>query len=1145
MKLLKWLLPVVLVSLFSTASFAQINQNDSIAIIKLRNDLGLNVVPGLSSNNPATWIPTYIDTVYDQLSASFKIRTINFDSLVVAPATTITILPDSIITDVQLDFVEFITLNSNGIDDIEGNLYSGTGIIPPALKGLNLDDNTIANTTTFFVHLLLGMTNLESLRVENALITNGTALTNYTMPSSPTLTYLDLSDNGFTGILDVSGLATSRFSNLRAFYADDNSFTILDAPTSISPMLLEKLNVGDNFLQDFKPLENLLNNVLTLEQLYAENSMDTASVQDSFEFTITNPLANLTLLDLSGNYLRGILPADLFERLPSIEVLYLHNNLIRGKLPQPTGLVAPPINSDGYSGLSKLKKLNISDNQLTGELRIDWLFNNQLLNLLTTGTPMLLEAFYANNNQFMVVQPSLNSTLASTVLFINNRFANLEVLELHTNNLNFQDLFRIKRILNFKQITVNGAQHYVPQVGLDSTAFAYAPQKDLGIGGIRRRVHGSSLLFSAGPGIIAEESAATNYLTNQYTWERIDTASLAGGSAAAPFTEILGLAQQTGGIISQNLTTANLSGDPSFLFGADTTASNIHRLAIPFLDSNNHRDWLYRAEIKNDSFPSLTLYTLPKKIEVGNCTDSSGAIIFCQSMIVQFDPDSLAQFPTTQEQDSFRNALRAELGAELIEECLCGEIELWSVSDTARAMLESNGKGTKVAASSARGKPQLLSADPNYPLLESSSNPNSNTASIPAGSGNSTAKTLVAIIDSGVDYDYPALTPYISEGATSTSNCLPNALFGYNFVADNNNATDDHGHGTSVAGIIAGISQESILPDTGSMKTDIGILPLKYTDKDGSGSLFHAACAMRYAADYERPTTSGGTAKVRVINTSWGYYGDPCIVLENVIKYAGEDCDILIVASAGNDGIQVHGSPESRHWPSNSIAPSINPDSIDNVLSVAGLAPNGNTLNSSSNYSNLHIDIAAPWDENTTLAGSTTGFNTVGGTSFAAPQVSRAAALLFDKYPDASYFAVKYALMNGVDALASPDNTKLVSGGRINYAKADSILNIITNRSVCTPNVILNTKELKRLEDQIKIYPNPVADLLTIEFNYGLTLNNIELKLFNLNGQELSRQSLPSGTTSTNISTDNLSSGVYFIQLTVDEKQYSQKVIKF
>jgi len=329
------------------------------------------------------------------------------------------------------------------------------------------------------------------------------------------------------------------------------------------------------------------------------------------------------------------------------------------------------------------------------------------------------------------------------------------------------------------------------------------------------------------------------------------------------------------------------------------------------------------------------------------------------------------------------------------------------------------------------------------------------------------------------------------------------------------------------------------------MKTDIGILPLKYTDKDGSGSLFHAACAMRYAADYEHPTTSGGTAKVRVINTSWGYYGDPCIVLENVIKYAGEDCDILIVASAGNDGIQVHGSPESRHWPSNSIAPSINPDSIDNVLSVAGLAPNGNTLNSSSNYSNLHIDIAAPWDENTTLAGSTNGFNTVGGTSFAAPQVSRAAALLFDKYPNASYFAVKYALMNGVDALASPDNTKLVSGGRINYAKADSILNIITNRSVCTPNVILNTKELKRLEDQIKIYPNPVADLLSIEFNYGLTLNNIELKLFNLNGQELSRQSLPSGTTSTNISTDNLSSGVYFIQLTIDEKQYSQKVIKF
>jgi hypothetical protein len=1144
MKFLKWLLPLVVTCVFSTTSFSQINLNDSIAIIKLRNDLGLAGVPAISLNNPAMWAPGYIDTLFDSATASFKITAINFDNLVPTPTATITVLPASIITDTELNLVESISLNNNGIDSIQGNLYGGSS--STILKELDLGNNTFANTSDFFVFCLQGMTNLEVLEVNDALISNGSPLTNYNIPVAPALDYLDISGNDFTDDLDVTSLATNSFPSLVFLYADNNNFSTLTTTPS-SPIFLQKVSVEDNTFQDFKPFEDLLNNVSTIKWLYAENAMDTANIQDSLEFAIVDSLPNLLTLDISSNRLQGVLPADLFDRLPSIEMLYLNDNQLRGRLPRPTKVISAPINSEGYIGFDNLKELDISNNLLEGELRIDWLFNSQLTNSVT-GAPLAIEKLDVSNNQFNAIKPSLNNALATTILTnssLVNRFSTLDAVELQGNSFSFKDLHTIKRLLNFKQILGNGFNHYTPQAGLDSTNFIYAPQKDLGIGGVRRRTPGSSILFSAGLGIISEESTITNYLTNQYTWERIDTVGFMSGSPTNPITETLGSAQQTGSIINQNLGASNTIGDTSFVFGVDTTASNVHRLAIPYLDSINHDSWLYRAQIKNDSFPNLTLYTIPKKIEVGFCTDSSGATIFCQSIIVQFDPNTLAQFTTVQAQDSFRNALREELGVELIEQCLCGDIELWSLSDTTRTMLESNGKGTKRAASSASGKPQLLSADPNYPLLGSSSNPSSSNVNLPAGSGNSTAKTLVAIIDSGVDYDYSALTPYISEGASSTSTCLPNALFGYNFVDDNNNAIDDHGHGTSIAGIVTGISQQSILPDTGSMKTDIGILPLKYTDKNGSGSLFHAACALRYAADYERPTATGGTAKVRVINTSWGYYGDPCIVLENVILYAGEDCDILIVASAGNDGLQVHGNMENRHWPSNSIWGPSNPDAVDNILSVAGLTPGGNNLNMQSNYSNIHIDLAAPWNENTTLAGSANGFNGVGGTSFSAPQVSRAAALLFDKYPNASYFAVKYALMNGVDILQSPDSAKLVSGGRINYAKADSILNLITDRTACTPNFTINTEKVQQLENQIKIYPNPVSDILTIEFNYGLTMNNIDLRMFNLNGQELSRQHLPSGTTSTNMSTENLPSGIYFIQITIDEKQYSQKVVKF
>lgn len=180
------------------------------------------------------------------------------------------------------------------------------------------------------------------------------------------------------------------------------------------------------------------------------------------------------------------------------------------------------------------------------------------------------------------------------------------------------------------------------------------------------------------------------------------------------------------------------------------------------------------------------------------------------------------------------------------------------------------------------------------------------------------------------------------------------------------------------------------------------------------------------------------------------------------------------------------------------------------------------------------------------MAGSTNGFIAVEGTSFAAPQVSRAAALLFDKYPDATYFAVKYALLHGVDTLQHLDSAKIASKGRINYHKADSILNRIVNKTLCAETgFVLNNKLVQISEVPISIYPNPVMDNLTIAFDYSLHSTKMELSLFNIQGQRLQHRRLPLGTTNTTISTKELVAGVYFIQLTLGDKQYSQKIIKF
>lgn len=948
-----------------------------------------------------------------------------------------------------------------------------------------------------------------------------------------------------TFYLDVLAI---NWTNLLEVHVKDNLFDTLIPPTTTPP--LQILDISNNRLMNLQSLVEVIKNCPNLNFLIAHNALDTANLQDTLVFNLSANHLGLNELDLSFNKLRGTLPLDIFEKLSSLQVLRLNNNLLHGTLPTPTTTIGtPPMNGGlAYGSLEFLSELYLNNNKFTGDLRLDWLLGAQFAaNIGSAGAGMILQKFHIDNNGFDQVKPQLSEAVAADIAAtFDQRFVNLISMNVSNNAFKFKDLFKLKRIFRLRQITSAGQAHYIPILGVDSSDFQYAPQASLGIGGVRRRNPGQSVTLGSDDGIGIPEAAFSNYINNRYVWERIDTANLAGGTPLLPIIQHIGAIQQVGVSTAPNIQVYNIGGlaqtNGNYQVGLDSTAENVFKLGINNLDSAQHHNWLFRAKITNDSFPMLSIYTIPKKIEVGGCIDGSGAPIHCQTMIVQFHPDTLALM-TPAQQDALKLAIRTEIGAEPIEVCLCGDIELWGISDTASAMLEGNGSGTKNASSQTSTRPQLLSADPNYSLLGGSGSALKDSINMSAGQGNTTAKTLVAIVDSGMDYEYVGLKPYISEGASSASTCMPNATWGYNFLDDNNNATDDHGHGTSVAGIITGLSQQSILPDTGIMKKDIGILPLKYTDKNGAGSLFHAACAIRYAADYERQI-AGGTAKVRVINASWGYYGDPCMVLENVLKYVGEDCGVLIVASAGNDGKQVHGVPGNRHWPSNSIFDPTNTDPIDNILAVGGINTNADFLHPSSNYSNFHIDIAAPWFENSTLAGSTNGFGTVAGTSFAAPQVSRAAALLFDRYPDATYFAVKYALMNSVDILQSADSLKIKSKGRVNYHKADSIMKMIMDRTLCSEGITINVDEIENIEQYIKIYPNPVADNLSLEMDSNLKVDDIAVSMFNVQGQLLHQQQLERGTTNANIPTQNLPSGVYFIQIQLDKRQFSQKIIK-
>jgi subtilisin family serine protease len=357
-------------------------------------------------------------------------------------------------------------------------------------------------------------------------------------------------------------------------------------------------------------------------------------------------------------------------------------------------------------------------------------------------------------------------------------------------------------------------------------------------------------------------------------------------------------------------------------------------------------------------------------------------------------------------------------------------------------------------------------------------------------------------------------------------------VIGYDFLNKSNQPFDDHGHGTQIAGIITGQSTNNILPNS-STYDSVAIVPIKYTDKAGRGSIFHATCGIYYASDYWSANAADSN-RVKVVNASWGYYGEPNPTLRKAMDYAADNCGMLFVCAAGNSGLD---NDTIAHYPSNFW--------MDNVISVAALSSAAvNNLAAYSNYGLLSVDIAAVGDVETTEAGG--GTVAVQGTSFATAQVSRAAALLFHQYPDATYYAVKYALVRGVDTLQSNDSIKIQSRGRLNLAKSMTVLDSLSLRAVCSNALFLDVPQVGSVatNSSVSIYPNPFSNRLQVEI-LNVEEDVVDLRLLSIEGALLWQYQLPAGQNSTTIPVEMLSPGMYILQIQGKTLRTTEKIVKF
>lgn len=234
--------------------------------------------------------------------------------------------------------------------------------------------------------------------------------------------------------------------------------------------------------------------------------------------------------------------------------------------------------------------------------------------------------------------------------------------------------------------------------------------------------------------------------------------------------------------------------------------------------------------------------------------------------------------------------------------------------------------------------------------------------------------SVVAVIDTGVahrDADGFRRAPDLAD-----TRFVP----GWDFVGNDANADDEHGHGTHVAGTIAqstnnGVGVAGVAP--GAL-----IMPIRVLDANGSGNWAGIAGGIRWAADHG----------AHVINMSLGG-GSASRVVERAIQYA-HDHGVVVIAAAGNAG----------------RAPVEYPARHEHVIAVSAVRFDGQITPYSSRGGGL--DIAAPGGDlrvdqngdglpdgvfqNTLVGGDPTRFDYLAwqGTSMAAPHVAGVAALV-------------------------------------------------------------------------------------------------------------------------------------------------------
>jgi subtilisin family serine protease len=254
------------------------------------------------------------------------------------------------------------------------------------------------------------------------------------------------------------------------------------------------------------------------------------------------------------------------------------------------------------------------------------------------------------------------------------------------------------------------------------------------------------------------------------------------------------------------------------------------------------------------------------------------------------------------------------------------------------------------------------------------------------------SSVIVAIVDTGIDLNHPDLAANVD------------TTIDFDTVNNDDNAQDDHGHGTHVAGTVAA-SINNTIGVAGLQQ--VTLMAVKSLDFRGIGFDSWLSNGIIYAAD------NGA----RVINASWG---GPSFsnTINNAVNYAF-DRGVLFVAAAGNNG------SSSPFYPA-SYARALGVSALDTC----------DTLATWSNWGESNVWLSAPGEDILSTYWNDT-YAYLSGTSMATPHVVGVVAAYFSYNPGFTLMQVVTHMFNNADDLGLPGYDDRFGHGRVDMYPFD------------------------------------------------------------------------------------------------------------